>query len=341
MTISEPGSTAIAPLPITPSVNPWYNCLDVLLLTLAEHWKREHRLMFADGWRFEYQKLDVSARPPGTPVSFEDQLDVRELVERRDIESALRRYHGIVIRRDEPAGVEQSLDLIRRELLEGRPVAIGVDAYHCHWSAAFQKYHLEHYCLAIGVDGERGDLIVIDPYLSASLLRLPVDYYRQTMRDCLSFRLAPAEQSRPDWRDIVRRSAERMTAASQGSSRVQQMRDLAGDLEAHLDFHAEVARHADPYASFLVLYFKTLSFSRLNFADCLAHLSEQASEPRLAQASTRMREQGTNLYKIFLLLMKMSMTPERFSAPAIAAKLRDVANAEEALARDLLGQLDR
>jgi hypothetical protein len=218
-------------------------------------------------------------------------------------------------------------------------VAIGVDAFHCHWSTAFQKYHLEHYCLAIGIEGD-GGLVVIDPYLSPSVLRLPLEHYRQTMRDCLSFRLAPAEEPRPDWQDIVRRSVERMTAPSRGSSRLQRMRDLAEDLELHLDFHTEVARHADPYASFLVLYFKTLSFSRLNFADCLAHLSDVAAEPRLAQASARMREQGNNLYKIFLVLMKMSMTPERFSARAIAGKLRDVANAEEALARDLLGQLD-
>jgi hypothetical protein len=316
-------------LDITPCANATYNCLDVLIFTLASHWGLEHRLMFAEAWRFKYEKVQPSQRE----VSFDKTLDVRELVERRDVERALSTYHGLEITRHHPGDVKAALDLIRAEVASGCPVAIGVDAYFCPWSSAYQKYHLDHYCLAIGLheEGDLTELVVIDPYLTMDVQYYPLALYEQTRRDCLTFRRASRTPASPEWQQIIRPAATTMLG-----QRVQQMRDLADDIGAHLDFGREVMRHEDPYASLLVLYFKTLGFSRFNFSESMTYLAETWRQPKLAAAAVRMKELGNASYKIFLLLMKMSMTPARFKREDIAKRLNEVADAEERLARELV-----
>ncbi len=319
-------------LDITPCMNASYNCLDVLILTLAKHWQLEHRMMFADSWRFKYSKVS----PDAASVSFEEVLNVSELVEQRNIEDALHKYHGLIVRRNEMPDLQRAKGLIKQELAEGFPVAIGVDAFHCHWSAAFRKYHLEHFCLAVGIDDEEQNLFVIDPHLTPAPLLLLLADYAETLRDSLSFRYRRGVQELPDWRGLVYAAAMRLLGESASDNRFQQMRELAADLEKHLDFQREVVQHADPFGSFLVLYFKTLSFSRLNFAEYLGYLAASAQVKGVAEVATRMKEQGNNLYKIFLLLMKMSLTPERFNPAMIARRLLDVADHEEALALKLV-----
>ncbi len=323
-------------LDIPPILDPTYNCLDVLILTLARHWQCEHRLMFADAWRFSYTR----AAEDTASISFDEVCDVKQLVESRDIEGALAAHHGLVIRKTDMADVASAVAFLKRELQQGYPVALGVDAFHCHWSTAFHKYHLGHYCLAVGIEDDEQHIIVLDPYLTMAVVRLPVSDYADTVQDAdrpkdsLSFR-REARQVDPDaWRHIVSHSAATMLGAD-GENRFQQMRDLAHDIEKYMDFEHEVARHADPYAAFLVLYFKTLSFGRLNYAECLTYLGETAKRDDLLQAAARMKEQGNSIYKIFLLLMKMSLTPKRFKAADIARRLSEVADREEALARDL------
>jgi hypothetical protein len=313
-------------LTIKPVENPWYNCLDVLLLTVTQHWGLEHRLMFANGWRFHYEKAPDTAQT----VSFEKALDVRELVENRNIEDALGRYHGLLIQHNAMADIEQAVSLVRSELAKGIPVALGVDAYCCHWSSAYRKYHLEHYCLAIGLDEEKQNFIVIDPYLTMEIVEFPFSQYAETLGDSLIFGRSPAIPDAPNWRDLIEGRASAML------SRFQEIRALADDLEKYLDFHQEVTRHEDPFASRLVLYFKTLGFSRLNYAECLAYLAEMSAECSIKQAAVRMKEHGTEFFKIFLLLMKTSLTPHRFKVSNIAQKLRELADREEVLAKELL-----
>jgi hypothetical protein len=323
-------------LDITPYLEPSYNCLDVLVYTVARNWGCEHRLMFADAWRFRYDRAPADT----ASLTFEEVLDVKELVEARDTEQALAEQHGLVMRKTDMTGVEQAIAFLKGEFQQGSPVAIGVDAFHCHWSNAFHKYHLGHYCLGVGIEDDGQHLIVFDPYLTMEVQRFPVSDYAESLqdterpKDCLSFRREPPPSGPPDWRRILDRSTTTMLGA-EGGSRFQQMRDLAHDIEKYMDFHQEVARHADPYASGMVLYFKTLSFSRLNYSECLAHLGHATGREELVQAAARMKEQGDNIYKIFLLLMKMSLTPHRFKASEIARRLVEVADREEALARDL------
>jgi hypothetical protein len=313
-------------LDITPHANPLYNCLDVLILTIAKNWNIEHRLMFENAWRFRYARAPAEA----TSLSFEDALDVRELVERRDIEGALLRHHGLRIDRHPLSDIEQCVRWVRGELASGHPVALGIDAYHCHWSSAYRKYNLEHYCLAIGVNEGTGTFVVLDPYLTKDAVELPFEAYALTLRESLSFRRCEPQLRTPDWQGILR------NAASSMEPKTSQMRDLADDLERLLDFDHEVARHADPFASLLVLYFKTLSFSRLNFAEALALLGDLSGQAQVLSAATRMKQQGNEIFKIFLLLMKMSLTPARFEARNIATKLRAVADEEHLLVRDVL-----
>jgi hypothetical protein len=317
-------------LNITPRENPSYNCLDVLIFTLAQEWGIEHRLMFSGSWRFRYEKAAGTAGA----VSFEEALDVKELVEKRDIEGALSKYHGLLIERNPMPDIERATALVKRQLSTGAPVALGVDAYHCHWSGAYRKYHLEHYCLAIGIDENKQHFTVIDPYLTNQRVEFPFAQYAETLRDSLSFERSAVVPDSPDWRTLVRGAASPMI------HKVQEIRDLAADLERYLDFHQEVSRHEDPFASRLVLYFKTLSFSRLNYAECLTHLGELSGEALLEQGAVRMKEQGNELFKIFLLMMKFSLTPHRFKVGNIAQKLREIADSEGRLAADLL-QLSR
>ena len=242
-------------LEIRPHTNPWYNCLDVLILTLAQHWRCEHRMMFAEAWRFKYEPhrletgaLETGPLEDGSSFPWRDVLDVRELVERRNLEELLRRYHGLSISSHELSSLSAAQSLVAAELAAGYPVALGVDAFFCHWSAAFRKYHLDHYCLAIGMDTD--GLLIIDPYLTLEPQRFSFAEYEPTLRDALTFRHAPAATERPDWREVAGAAAERMLGAQPGRpSPLQQMRALARDLGQHLDFHEEVARHVDPFAS--------------------------------------------------------------------------------------------
>jgi hypothetical protein len=313
-------------LDIAPCENPWYNCLDVLILTLARYWKIEHRMMFADAWRFRYTKAPATAES----VSFEDALDVIELVEKRDIENALYQYHGLRVTHHPVRELNDVLAIVKKELAQETPVALGVDAYHCHWSAAYHKYHLHHYCLGIGIDEDKCMLFVLDPYLTPRTLEFPFDEYAETLSEIICFERSGFVPPPPDWEQLLCRRALEMQDG------FQEMRDLADDLEKYLDFFQEVVRHEDPYASKLVLYFKTLSFSRVNYADCLACLGEVSANPKLLEAADRMRALGNELFTIFLLLMKSSLTPQRFKVGNIADKLRNVADREEDLAKEFL-----
>jgi hypothetical protein len=308
-----------------------YNCLDVLLLTLAGNWNIDHQMMFSHAWRFLYT-------PPQSwteETLFNDVIDGKELVEERNIEYYLEEYHGLKINNIPVTSLEQGVALIKQQLALNRPVAINIDARYCPWSDAYQKYDLNHYFLAIGIDEDKKEITGIDPYLEQDVVCLPFDEYTKKLKHCLCFEYHDTGPRDINWKGIIKDSLDFMGGTDNHINKFENMRCFAEDVRDHLDIVKETKDYVDVYASPFILYMKTVGFSRLNYAVLLGYLAEKNSIPELKEFQGKFVEAGNLWYQCFMVLIKMSMMPNRFKSEEIADIIFKVCDSEEKLYHQL------
>jgi hypothetical protein len=136
---------------IEPVINQYFSCHQGLLATYAAYQKREYDMMFSESWGFNYQSGD---HPFGSSLDPYYQ-------NRREI--LLEKFHGIKVIDEKYTSKANLIDLLQSTLPQC-PIILYCDVYNCPWNISYQRNHIDHYILAIGLSDNMEQIYILDPY---------------------------------------------------------------------------------------------------------------------------------------------------------------------------------
>ncbi len=235
------------------------DCFQDFSVCVFKWWERDFQLFFSESYHLNYNK-DIEGN------KYSDKVIVR----RHNSFDLLEAVHGIKIAREQVNHSRECLEIIKKEIQQGSPLAIYLNNYWTPWGNGYQQENALHYCLAIGYDENSEELVCIDPVFSTKVERLPIDHFiNGNNGQYFTFRIvdSPAIPVSPD---IPRRIFEKVI---EGNS-IQALQDFYQDFGANFDFEAESSGVEDVWKTPILMKLNDITFGRHGLQEALRFLSK-------------------------------------------------------------------
>ena len=306
------------------------DCCEKPLSSVANYLGADFELAFSNAWEFTFEsKDDYSNRRLADFISLGDGNTLANL----------EKYHAVVTGWNNTRDTTKLLEIIGSELSEGRPVIIRVDLFWCTWyKNSYGQKHGEHYCLVVGINHERDELICRDILRSEKLI-LPMSDFKAGVDCCVTLRLKEdANQIRKDWREIIQSSISRLYDTSENVNKFDEMRTFADKIEDSLDMDKEAEGFEDTAGIPLFSILYELSNSRLKFCVTLKYLARVNNLSVLEVEADRLTKAGNKWNTVKGMLLRLMYTEDKNAyKKRIGRKVRELADLEESIAVSLLG----
>jgi hypothetical protein len=327
-------------------IKPFYiqtnTCLENLYVSICNAFKRNFVDMYTHSWAFGYKKCSNSQHSKLFGKRITSNRDRQELSS--DQICALEKYCGISPIWHINCEYKNFIEIVKKELENNRPVALGTDIFYCYWHKASSKYHFMHYGLIVGIN-ENGFICIDDTLASTDgnlILSSPpesviLDFntLKEFNAGFITFQIGPYmyEQSTDE---MIYLSALKTLTGFDGKSDFQNMRELLVDIDKYLDIDREIYGFADPWAIDLIRRFGFLVWSRVNYITFLRE--KQKYKGVDIQAISDKMDESMNLWGgIRYYVMKYSIDPDaKFNKDIVCDSLSDIIKIEENLANEIV-----
>lgn len=238
-----------------------YNCLEDVLECLATGYQREHLLMFAKAWDFNFFLR---------PLKGDKRLGTRVESGEYNAWESLRQYHGIGSKCIFTSNRQKQKDNLMAEINEGHPVVLWLDGYYVPWTNIYKQLHMKHFIIAIGMK-ENGTIAVIDPYWNKKVNELSMETFDQSGAKCIN--ITCLETPNLTWQSILKEHITSITTRS--CNAFESMRQFAEAVKT-LDLNTELKDFEDlPYNCPFFMQLAEVFFKRLNYSKCLKYMGER------------------------------------------------------------------
>ncbi|NMM53188.1 BtrH N-terminal domain-containing protein [Paenibacillus aquistagni] len=159
------------------------DCIDVLVVSYAKFLGREVSLIFGDSWSFKFNE---------NPLNQSDTLGDRIGLNSCNVRNILEKKCGVGVEFTFSVTPNDIMIILEKELNNGIPIGIYIDSFYCPWHDRYKQDHGNHYCLAIGLDKNKG-IICIDPaFMPDSEGILPFDDFVAGSDSYFVFNVSPS-----------------------------------------------------------------------------------------------------------------------------------------------------
>ncbi len=141
------------------------NCIEDIMISIADHYNREYQLTFYNCLLFRIQS---------------DQNDLKKLLGERiyfphleELNEKFRQYCGIKCKLCKAESHKEIINAIMDQLQIQMPVGISINTYWCPWHSGYKNISINHYCLVVGIDSDT--IYCIDPALNNKVNTLSFD----------------------------------------------------------------------------------------------------------------------------------------------------------------------
>ncbi len=301
-----------------------YNCLEDVVACIAKGFEREHMLIYADAWNFAFFPSAGSSR----------KRIIGNRVEAGEYNAwvSLEKYHGIKSKCHFSHTMDQQIEILKKELADGKPTVLWLDGFYVPWTNVYGKLHMKHFLIVVDMDEAREIIHVVDPYWNKNINPLPVKNFKLSMAKCITFSLAEKEPEL-DWREIIKNAVSKV----QASGAFDAMRIFADEVEHTIDLKAEIEGFEElKYNSPIFMQLAEVFFRRLNFARLMEYLGERNNVLRLVELSHNMKKVGEGWKKNREVLVKSIESKEQKKKILLFAnEVRTLAMEEKELAHEL------
>ncbi|GEM_PF-4720032 len=282
-------------------------CLDDIAATITAHYQRDYRLMYRDSWDFFSLSDDVD----------EDQVDQHKW-------DNLYNFHGarLVL---EQAPFSQSLSRISQQIDNGVPAVIGFDGYYCDWDPYCGKTHNRHACIAVGLDLQAEEVLIVDPYFTKAEKRVSFHVLQQASEYFGEWQIQEAPLL-TDWASLLREAVAKIEEKDMMSS----IRKLADEItqlnmdELYDDLTDSIRR--------LYAYFNRLILGRMQFGLVMNAYSEHYREHSFSSWEAEFQRLATN-WEVILNVISKALFAESFkhAKQEVEDRILAAADDEEAM----------
>lgn len=277
------------------------DCMMGCLENTALYYGLDYEYLYRGIWVFNFEEN----RETGLP--FWKRLNTPELV---NSHLQLELHHGLRTIECPYEGIELFIKQLKKELTEGNPVVVFVDAYYCSWAGVYQKGHLSHYCLLTGYEEgneeNEGYVICADPYFMAGQEPWKIEELEQAMSRYYLFRKSEPIFGLENWKtDVLLCAKDKID-----NHIFDNMRALKTEISSDNKFVDELRKQNDMYSFELFYIMKYIGHSRFNYAEFLRYIAENIDEAKGLIEAAECLENASKIWKksgnIFTKLAYMS-----------------------------------
>lgn len=306
------------------------NCILDLVWSLSSWWGRNYELMFVEAWDFPFVMPDANASRT---------MGERFIMDPLKFYKSLEHYHGINAdwtNFDIPSPtIPVILPIVKRELAEGRPVAIGINSFYCPWDIGYQQHHSIHFFLAIGLD--ETNMYCVDGFYNKQSIPISMEELTQGCLGCVTFAITHDELKDIDWKNILESIVTRLQDANGGNNAFMAMERFNDEMLTSMDLNTEAQGEEFFWNTPLIRKLLEISRGRRQLAKTLQFIANRYNVTPLTGISQRMEKAGWRWDTVRSLLMKASMMPNPTPPLCKAAeKIREAVADEIEIAQELL-----
>lgn len=307
------------------------DCLEDMLVSIAEWYGCGYELMFSESLEFRYIWKDAEIVTLGNTLTPE-----------KNFFKCLEAYHGLktILRR--PKDNQQLLQLVIDELTQKHPNIIQFDSFWSPWELDYKKIHSTHICSITGYDPQVQVLYCTDPYRMKYMEILPLENFLEgTEKEIYFFVFAPGFKQEINWRQILQTAVKRMNDLDTGRNAFDILRHFAALLDKYLDFELEFPTLERLWRSPLYVNINNIARGRNQFAKSLWYLSEQLGITDLGILSQKYSQLAQEWNSLVSLLVKGAYSRKSDTIKyQISERLRQLAGKEEILTEKMAGLIE-
>ncbi len=272
------------------------DCMMGVIENTALYFCLNYEYLYSGIWVFRFSPQYVNYEP------FWKRLSTPELL---NSHIQIEQYHGLAIRRKELLSFQKfKFDMIE-QLLNGKPIAVCVNAFYCPWSGVYQKYPLLHFCALVGFDKDRNVVLCADPYFMEDIRPWPMDELEMSIYHYYIFEIVPPTKDLSNWKNDIK-----VCAADKIYNNVfEQMNYMKQEIIHDSNFIEEMKKQNDQYSFELFYQMKYISHSRYNHAEFLRYIIKMVPEARRTNLleSALLLEEASSLWRtIGLVFTKLA-----------------------------------
>jgi hypothetical protein len=307
------------------------DCFEELLISLCAWYNRRYEMMYVRSLYYDYLSNDSTKRVG-------DRLQTNSSEEYHIL---LEQYHGLKFQFLMNASIEQDIELIGKQLQEGRPVIIAMDSYYIPWDPKyFTSHHLGHVFIAVGFDPDTKALYGTDPFFNKITQRVSYKDLQSGYQGYITVETDNEELK--NIHALVSEVRRHLLECMRSKETFNAIAAFAEELRA-IDFQAEMEEIADFGNSVIFLNLGRIIRGRTNYTKLLQYLDEfnsikqfEAVVEQLKQISFIWVSARGFITKGYLL--KDPLVKEAMLENAIS-KLNEIAELEEKVIKQLLESL--
>lgn len=255
-------------------------CSHFLVISVMNHWKLDHELMYAQAWGFEFA-------PPGTKghgIWNRGDLGPRLYYRNEDrIFLNLYLFHGVQVYQSGCESIDQLYKLLEEQLEQDLPVIVFIDTYYLPWMESFyQKIHSIHSVLVTGMALDKG-LYCNDtpPFFQPPVKNqlLGYDQVKEAFREQVYiFRKGKAPKRTEEAIAVFQKKAEDLLEKNRGKNTFEKMREFADCLQEHPISSSDMEEFGGG-SGILLRAFRNIIRDRINFSNALLYAARQCRLP--------------------------------------------------------------
>lgn len=239
------------------------NCFVNLIISIANYWNVEYKLMYLELIGFSY-KINNSSKNIGENMQLCWEGDLKER------NRLLENYHGIHIEYFDKTLWDNKCS---KEWIDNHIVAIYVDGYECEWLPFYKKLHRQHICLI--VEKKEEGYLLDDEYLEAPKY-MEKEKIQFIQSGFIIFEKI-VNKNKIEIENIKKELRHRISIWYNNDSK-DKLLNFSSDIKGKLDLTKEVSDNKDPFSSRLFMYLKNIGDDKKRIADMFVFLQLKTGE---------------------------------------------------------------
>lgn len=293
------------------------SCLERPMATVLNWLNADYRFIFLSSWTFSYNYM-------------ENYQGIQSVPELKAFLGNSERYTGI--RFDvEQVPEEMRYEQICNEIMHDKPVIIYIDSYWCPWFPSYQKSHIHHYILVIGVDTDKNYFICLDKLDSQEKVILPFEDYNKGSGEIIFMSIKSVV-------DYNKKQIKRDCRKTLNPEIVQHnIYEFANNVRYFMNVTEKLKNYHDPKVAPLYTWLKGISNDRLNFSECVEIFMDNNNHNYYKIGLKVIADAWRNI--IILLIRAGTRKNNEKTYESIARKIEQIAKMESTLMHELKEEL--
>lgn len=295
------------------------NCLEDVLSTFLANFEIDHKFIYIYKWNFIYYpqiKLIKTSLGSRIDSGWNTNWD------------ALKKIYGFSITTENNLSPQQFSEKLNKYGM----LIMNADTYNIPWSKAFQKYHMQHFCLITGINQKH--VVIEDPYLCSEPTIVSLDIIQK-----INYNIITIERKIENNLRCFELAHELVSGFEKINHN--QMNSLDSIISFKNDFSKQYNYFDDYYNvgrgfSPLCIQIENIAFSRKNIATLVDAFYEKKEYRQIAA----MFMKSFHLWEEIINIIKKHRENEELTKEAVEKVINNIIKTESAILKKLKDLLE-